>query len=356
MQRRRLITSLAIVVAALGLVMIVAGGSDKSSSWNDPIKQWATIKFSHKQHLVDVGAECSQCHAGAPTSENANDLMLPKQAQCAECHSAEVESDCMFCHTVADKYEPYAAPKREVRFSHKQHIETSQLECAACHAGIEASEKPSLTFLPLMSSCNSCHNDVKVTNACESCHTQPETLLPVSHQQANWAKEHKRLVRIEGLSNDCAVCHSDNFCQACHAEVTTQFTRGSRTRSVAENRPSLSGSQALVKPRVHDLNFVFTHALDLRSKQADCHSCHNQQTFCTDCHTRNQDAGFAAPFPLSHRAADFVRLGKGSGGGQHAVLARRDMESCASCHDVEGRDPVCVTCHLDLAPKGRLQQ
>jgi hypothetical protein len=29
------------------------------------------------------------------------------------------------------------------------------------------------------------------------------------------------------------------------------------------------------------------------------------------------------------------------------------MESCASCHDVEGRDPVCVTCHADLAPKGK---
>ncbi len=234
-------------------------------------------------------------------------------------------------------------------------VEANKLECSTCHAGIETSEKPSVAFLPVMSSCNTCHNDVKVTNACESCHTQSETLLPISHQQANWAKEHKRLVRIEGLSNDCAVCHSDNFCQACHADVTTQFTRGERSRSVAENRPAAAGKPAWVKARVHDLNFVFTHALDLRSNQSDCYSCHNQQTFCTDCHARNQDAGFASPFPLSHRAADFIRLGKGSGGGQHAVLARRDMESCASCHDLEGRDPVCVTCHADLAPKGRKQ-
>jgi c(7)-type cytochrome triheme protein len=355
MQRRWLLVSL-IGLAAFGLVIMAVGSSDKSSAWDDPVEQWAkAIKFSHKQHVGDVGAECSACHAGAQTSENSNDLMLPKHEQCSECHSAEVEENCQYCHLEADKnkYKPLAAPKREVRFSHKQHVETNKLECSACHAGIEASEKPTVAFLPVMASCNACHNNFKVTNACESCHTQPETLLPLSHRQVRWAKEHKHLVRSEGFSNDCAVCHSDNFCQACHAEATTQFTTGAWNRRVAENRPSPDGKQALVKPRVHDLNFVFTHALDLRSKQMDCYSCHNQQTFCTDCHARNQDAGFAAPLPLSHRAADFVRLGPG--GGQHAVLARRDMESCASCHDVEGRDPVCVTCHMDLAPKGKRQ-
>jgi hypothetical protein len=175
----------------------------------------------------------------------------------------------------------------------------------------------------------------------------------MSHREVAWTREHKRLVRVGGVSNDCAVCHSDNFCQTCHAQVTTQFTRGGLIRSVPENRPAPDGRQSLVKPRVHDLSFVFTHALDLRSKQADCYSCHDQQRFCADCHTRNQDAGFASPVPLSHRSPDFIRIGVGSGGGQHAVLARRDMESCASCHDVEGRDPVCVLCHMDRAPKGR---
>jgi len=131
-------------------------------------------------------------------------------------------------------------------------------------------------LLPLMANCNTCHNDVKVTNACESRHTRPETLLPLSHKQIAWAKEHKRLVRIEGLSNDCAVCHSDNFCQVCHAEATMQLPRGELQRGVAENRPSPGGRQALAKPRVHDLNFVFMHSLDLRSKQSDCYSCHNQ--------------------------------------------------------------------------------
>jgi hypothetical protein len=42
-----------------------------------------------------------------------------------------------------------------------------------------------------------------------------------------------------------------------------------------------------------------------------------------------------------------VTLSVGSGGGDHATLAKRDIESCASCHDAEGADPVCITCHFD---------
>jgi Cytochrome c7 and related cytochrome c len=347
MRQRLLFAALIISLTVLGVVVIAAVNVDRRSSWND---QAPNIKFSHKLHLETVGAECSMCHAAAQTSENANDLMLPKHDECGTCHSAEVESDCQYCHLQPDNVEPYATPKREVRFSHKLHVETNKLECATCHAGIEQSEKPSVAFLPVMATCNTCHNNVKVTNACESCHLHPETLVPLSHEEVNWFKEHKRLVRVEGLSNDCAVCHSDNFCQACHADVTTQFTRGALQRSVAENRPATAGRLPLVKQRVHDLNFVFTHALDLRSKQSDCYSCHNQQTFCSDCHARNQDAGFAAPFPLSHKMSDFVRVGVGSGGGEHAVLARRDIESCAGCHDIEGRDPACIQCHVDRLP------
>lgn len=327
------------------------------SSWDDPIAQWEKIKFSHKKHVGELGSECSACHAVAATSEKAADLMLPKHAECSGCHT-EVESEdpaaCQYCHTDAENPEAFAAPLRDnIIFSHKAHIENQKLECSACHAGIEESEKPTLAFLPTMASCNTCHNDAKASNACESCHPKAEILIPLTHRQADWAKEHKRLVRADIASNDCAVCHSENFCQTCHAEVTTQLTRGEWERSVSEHRPMPSGKNPLVKQKVHELNYVFVHSMDSRSRKSDCYSCHDQQTFCTDCHARNQEAGFASPFPLSHRAADFVRLGPGSEGGQHAVLARRDIESCASCHDVEGRDPACVLCHANLAPGRR---
>lgn len=344
------------ILSLFALANLLHAEDGRRASWADPVAQWAKIKFSHKQHIEDVGAECSACHAAAQASEKAGDLLFPKHEECGTCH-AEVESenteDCKYCHTDLDNLEAFAAPGREdIVFSHKQHLESQKLECAACHAGIEKSEKPSVAFLPGMASCYSCHNDVKAANACESCHPRVETMLPLSHRSPDWAKEHKRLVRAEHTSNDCASCHTENFCQTCHAEPTLQLTSGAPARSVQENRPEPAGKNPLVIQNVHELNYVFLHSLDLRAKQSDCYSCHNQQTFCAECHARNQDAGFAAPFPLSHRAPDFVRLGPG-GGGQHAVLARRDMESCASCHDVEGRDPVCLTCHTNLTPGGK---
>ncbi|MFQ5631425.1 MAG: cytochrome C, partial [bacterium] len=240
-------------------------------------------------------------------------------------------------------------PVRKVIFSHKTHVE-QEIDCKRCHVGIEKAEGPNTAFLPVMATCNSCHDGIENVNACGTCHTRVETLMPLTHKQVDWFKEHKRQVKIGGISSDCSVCHEDNFCQSCHVNPDVQFTRGMLTRPLLENRPQPSGGKMLVKQRVHQLNFVFYHAIDFRSKRADCYTCHDQQKFCNECHSNDQDAGFRSPIPFSHRGPDFVRIGAGSGGGRHARLARTDIETCASCHDVEGRDPACLTCHVDRSP------
>ena len=51
--------------------------------------------------------------------------------------------------------------------------------------------------------------------------------------------------------------------------------------------------------------------------------------------------------PASHLKPNFTTIGVGTGGGEHAILARRDIESCVACHDVQGGDPTCITCHTD---------
>ena len=49
--------------------------------------------------------------------------------------------------------------------------------------------------------------------------------------------------------------------------------------------------------------------------------------------------------PLSHTSPSFVTgLTPGS---DHAILAKRDIERCASCHDVQGADANCILCHSD---------
>jgi hypothetical protein len=340
------------VLLLVTLASLLAGSNPPHGipfSWNDPVKQWATVTFSHKLHVGDVGAQCTDCHAAA-LSTVSSDLLLPKHPQCAGCHDVNDAGQCVTCHHEGVKREAYTAPERTVRFNHNLHVETFQLQCTVCHRGIETSEHPTVSTLPAMSTCTTCHDDRVASRACETCHERPQALLPASHLQTNWVKGHKRAVRTGKENADCASCHTDSFCETCHAEPTLQHTEGAAPRAVSEFRPDPSGHWPLVLQTVHGLNHRFSHSVDLRNKVADCYTCHDQQTFCADCHAREQDAGFAAPVPDTHRAPDFVRLGVGGGGGRHAELARREIESCAACHDVEGQDPVCLTCHVDRNP------
>lgn len=334
----------------LGASLALAGGFYyKSKYWQDPVDQWAQVKFSHSLHAGELGIECADCHTSAPTSEEASDLLLPKQAQCADCHDVEDATQCTMCHVAESPREAYWAPERELVFSHKLHAEQG-VACGTCHAGIETATAPSTAFLPVMTACQSCHDGAQQRSECQTCHTSPATLIPVTHEATDWRREHKRFARLDQHENKCTSCHTEDSCQECHTAANVQTTKGAAPRFVPENRPLVSGKQLLVKQSVHELNYRFLHPLDVRSRRSDCSSCHEQRTFCADCHSKNQEAGFNAPRPESHRAADFVRIGVGSGGGLHAELAERDIEQCAACHDVEGRDPACLLCHMDRTP------
>ena len=100
--------------------------------------------------------------------------------------------------------------------------------------------------------------------------------------------------------------------------------------------------------RVHDLNYRYFHGIDARSKRFDCQSCHQIETFCAECHQAEEgDFNMSGTVPASHLKSGFFTYGVGTGGGEHATLARRDIESCIACHDVQGADPTCITCHQD---------
>jgi hypothetical protein len=98
---------------------------------------------------------------------------------------------------------------------------------------------------------------------------------------------------------------------------------------------------------VHTLNYRFSHGVDARARQAECSTCHEVQNFCVECHQAGGNINQVKFKPASHNVAGFTTLGAGTGGGLHAEEAKRDMESCIGCHDVEGQDPTCLTCHTD---------
>jgi len=104
-------------------------------------------------------------------------------------------------------------------------------------------------------------------------------------------------------------------------------------------------SKKMVLQNVHSLNYIFTHGFEARTKKSDCYTCHDQQTFCNDCHSGN--TGGIRTKPKWHTFGGFTTIGRGSGGGRHAQYAKREIETCANCHDTQGNDPVCTLCHVD---------
>ena len=64
-------------------------------------------RFDHAAHISET---CVSCHAKAPESKRASEILLPGISRCRECHSgpdssAKVASDCLMCH-------PFHIPNR----------------------------------------------------------------------------------------------------------------------------------------------------------------------------------------------------------------------------------------------------
>jgi hypothetical protein len=310
------------------------------------------IKFNHKLHLSkDIGVACKDCHTAAASSESASDNLNPFQKNCADCHDVKDEKNCNFCH-YNNQYKKLEPTVKELNFSHKYHIETQKKECTDCHKGLDQVKyaKESPTAFPPMETCASCHNMQTATINCEACHTNLTGLTPKSHLQTNFLNEHK-VVSDLSTRNNCMMCHSDNFCQVCHSP-SKYMGKNDKDNFYA---PYYSKEGALRIDRedlqkltaVHDLNYKYTHGLDANQKSFECKTCHEQATFCGSCHQDGKGEVLTGILPSSHSQPNFTTLGVNTGGGLHADLARKDIEQCQSCHDVEGGDPICVRCHLD---------
>lgn len=336
-----------IAFVTLCFLFLIAGSSSLTGSEFGGSDE-PTIKFSHALH-AELSA-CEDCHSSVPTAENLNTRLLPVKEKCAECHDVNDTDACLTCH-VSEDYKPLRTPApSEIIFSHKQHV-GEKAECVLCHAGIKENESITMlgTFNPSMTLCSTCHGETKLaSNACETCHTNTADLRPDNHLASNFSRTHKFMAGSP--TADCMTCHDNSSCEECH-NGTTSITES----NTANNFYTPYGGQALYSGRklqkiqkAHELNYRFTHGIDAKSKSADCSSCHQVETFCGECHTgAGEDYALAGVIPTSHGKSNFITLGVGSGGGLHAQLARRDIESCASCHDTQGSDPACMLCHTD---------
>lgn len=333
-----------IVILVAALLSVGKGfASDDELQQTDKTK---LFKFSHSKH-AELGVDCAACHDKISESTNSTEKVLPGHEQCQSCHQEKVDEDCAFCHTNGDDPQPLPTPVFDINFNHKMHIEEQKVECETCHKNMDKTDFAMAANLPDMATCSTCHNNVRTNNECETCHKNVANLRPVSHSLASFKKEHGQMTRLRTMDAQCQSCHSTNFCEQCHdGDNLTKLNPKESIGLISPRTAGNNGALALKGQMVHDINFRFTHGIEARGKAMDCQTCHRDQQFCSDCH-QNGSAALGGAKPISHDQPGFTTLGVGSGGGVHATLAKRDIASCASCHDAEGDDPTCTTCHID---------
>lgn len=307
------------------------------------------LKFSHRQHIESAGMECGTCHQNALTSLSAGDNLFGGKPVCATCHDVEDAAGCNTCHFEGQDPVAWQPRTTDLLFPHATHTAGAEpMACGVCHAGIEKAEGEAPTAFPAMTVCYDCHNDRKLSNTCEQCHTNFAMLVPDDHRVSDFTRRHGDETRLGALTVECRTCHTETFCQECHqGSGLKSFTRRDRMTDPGPRRSTQDAPDPTVLQNVHELNYRFTHGIDARSRRLDCASCHSAQTFCAECHAAGGNITQPQFKPASHLVAGFALIGRGSGGGLHAEEARRDLETCMSCHDIDGQDPTCLTCHTE---------
>ncbi len=321
----------------LGLAAAVLGcGARLGKEYSD--KQPPYV-FPHSPH-VEADVACTRCHDGiakaAKLEAGVRHVKLPdhpsKAEQCSDCHDTDPK---------------IAIPAREApprfTFSHADHLPRVEGDCKRCHKQLtEKGDKEPKR--PPMAACTSCHNHAQdyASARCSPCHVdlkgyKPETAF--SHQ-GDWIKAHGVLAKPS--ADACASCHDQTYCAECHAAATTPA------------RPSIIYPERVERSFIHRGDYVSRHMIDEGVNPASCRRCHGP-AFCDACHTQQNLTWKVTDFRDPHLDKPGWANDRASGN-FHGDAARRDISSCAGCHD-QGMGAVCVGCHrvggiADTTPNG----
>ncbi|MCW8805235.1 MAG: cytochrome C, partial [Ignavibacteriaceae bacterium] len=282
------------------------------------------IKFSHSLHSDLV--ECSDCHKNAAESVTLSDDLYPDHESCSDCHDVDNDKECNTCH-YDEKFEELIQKEPELIYNHKIHL-VMGIQCTDCHKGLDKVDYSfeSAEVFPSMEICSSCHNEVKLaSNACESCHISTFSLTPLTHQNNDFMRGHKFLAWE--VNSNCMMCHDNNTCQECHVATTSITEVNSYDDFYPPYAPTntIDGAKEQIIVKVHnDLNYTYYHGIDAKSMSSNCQTCHTIETFCGGCHqSEYHDFALGGIVPTTHLSNNFTTLGVGTGGGEHATLARQ---------------------------------
>lgn len=314
-------------------VLIAVVGIAACATWfgtRHPRGRHDEIRFSHQVHK-QADLECGACHEDLIASKAlASKPTLPNEAKCLECHGDEKEKgNCAFCHRDGARPATYPVRERSITVNHAEHIKRAKDDCSVCHKALPELA-PVASLVPAMDTCTSCHNHKADFDEgrCQPCHVDLTRypLRPVAQfsHGGDFVRRHGRVASAS--ADSCTKCHDQTFCADCHAR---------NTGAPVERKFSDNVSAGFV----HRGDFVGRHAVEARADQAMCRRCHGE-SYCTDCH-RSQNLVPDAKDPRSPHPPLFSQPNSPN---SHALIARRDIASCASCHD-QGAQSNCVGCH-----------
>jgi hypothetical protein len=288
-----------------------------------------TIKFSHYIHEKQK-VDCRNCHENVLSDAEKRQSAFPDMEICSDCHDIEDETNCGSCHSNTNNPDTYAKLRdTHLLFSHQLHQKRTS-NCAECHASINT--KQLLTSnerkLPGHTECSTCHTNQLKEGRCNMCHDRldlfsrkPETIF--SHDIDFIAKHGNQASANTEL---CAQCHDQSYCADCHNKN-------------AQVRPSLKYPERVDRSFVHSGDWISRHSIESRVNDSSCTKCHGI-SYCNSCHEQNGKGallGTSSPHPS---ASIWMSTGPSS----HGYSARRNIMSCASCHE-QGANSNCVKCH-----------
>lgn len=318
------------------LVLLALGAASCVTAYVTLIQR-DRIRIPHDRHAA-AKVECLACHEAVYDSKQLGDRVVPAEKVCMQCHK-DKQADCGFCHSDVkartQATQLAAAGKRgkpepqPLRLDHAAHIERVKEDCATCHKELPNPLRVA-EQQPKMATCLGCHEHKQQYDAgqCRGCHTDLRAfaLKPITDfsHQGNFVREHKRAARSMGST--CADCHDQTFCTDCHAGTVAQ-------------KIEVFQPERVDRDFIHRNDFRSRHASEARFDAASCARCHGQ-SFCSTCHTAQNRTPQAAN-PRSPHPPGYALPG---GAVSHGTEARRDIASCASCHD-QGAQSICVDCH-----------
>jgi hypothetical protein len=294
-------------------------------------KSSTVARFPHELHLAGMACgrtgqpeclSCSSCHSMSSRDELHR---MPDAALCERCHRD--------AHATRALLAAPARPFGEIHFDHDRHLALSEVrgQCVPCHAGVV---EPGRAALPPMKQCFSCHEhqDEWEALSCTPCHERQDLVrtMPVTflkHDDA-FVRHHGELMTERRQALLCQTCHTQAQCQECHdvsQDLTLELRRPERIEAV----------------QVHRGDFMVRHGIEARSEPARCLSCHTTDT-CDSCHALR---GVSANLGDSRSPHPREWVGTNTASSNfHGVWARRDILSCAACHEA-GPATNCIPCH-----------